>query len=143
MSSVSQRVAIKNDDRSINTQRCTGAFNISRKTYMVGVSSGQRVCEVAESVLDLDRSGARLTLTDAQTVVITNADSVSQLQLDAIQDEIPNLSIVMHGCKSSSSGFCIVLTAVYTPHPICSSAFFEIVTSIFLLIAVAAMSSVA
>ena len=93
-------------------------------------------------MLDLDRCGARLTITDPQTVVITNADSVSQLQLDAIQDEIPNLNIVMQGCKSSSSGFCIVLTAINNPHPICSSSFFEIVSSSFLLIIVAAMSSV-
>ena len=92
-------------------------------------------------MFDLQRCGGRLTRRDDNTVVITNADFVSQQQLDAIQDEIPNLTITMQGCRTSASGFCVVIAGCDAPHPLCSAAFLEVIAAILVLLAAVATSS--
>lgn len=107
------------------------------------MASSKRIRAVTEMVLDTARTGAMLTERDDNTLLVTNVDSISQLQLDAIQDEIPTLTITLHQCRSSSSGFCIVLANTHTPHPVCTSDFFEIMCAACVLMVSSAMVSVA
>lgn len=47
---------------------------------------------------------------DNQTLIVTDCESISQMQLDAIKLHHPRVKISMHACNSSSAGYvCIFM----------------------------------
>ena len=88
----------------INTERCIFTFNTARRLQMVA-SSGQRICEVTESVLDylVRREGkAKLKQPRKRNYGSSKAESLHK-PLDMIWSSEHHTTIFFHECNPVST----------------------------------------
>ena len=79
--------------------------------------------ETIMSVLDVQRRGGTVVTRDSHTLILADYDYASHAGLSYITDQFPRTNITMSHCTSSSSGYIITFTRIYTPTVYTSSAF--------------------
>lgn len=91
-------------------------------------------CRTIKRVLDLDRRGGTLVRRDHETVMLVDYDCVSQRAIDAICTQHPHIHVYVVKCESSSSGYMLTFSYVYTASWFASSSFAELCFCLILLV---------
>jgi len=94
----------------------------------------QSLQDTVRAVLDIDRMGGGLLIRDTFTLVVYNTSFVSQKMIDVILEQHPLVDISMQSSETSTSGFVVVFTHASSSPVYVSSAFFQVMTAMLILL---------
>jgi len=94
----------------------------------------QSLQDTVRAVLDLDRMGGGMLIRDTFTLVVYNTSFVSQKMIDVILEQHPLVDISTQSSETSTSGFVVIFTQASTSHVYVSSAFFQVMLAMLVLL---------
>lgn len=89
--------------------------------------------ETVMTVLDVKRKGGLLITRDSNTIILANYDHASQAGLAYITDQYPRTNITMSQSSTSTSGYIICFTRMYTHSLYTSSPFLHLLFTVCII----------
>jgi hypothetical protein len=72
--------------------------------------SMQQLYTICNTVLDVQKRGARLIVRDDYTLILLDYDGLDSRQTMLIAEQFPDVTVSVHESNASHSGYCVLFT---------------------------------